>query len=300
MEGHAVERMAFIVLGRLRAFDLDAVGVVRAHVVQCKQVRHDQTQQHQRHGDHMKAEEAVQRGVAHHVVAADQQRKVGADEGNRGKQVHDHLRTPVRHLAPGQQVAHEGLGHQAQEDQAAEDPHEFARLLVAAVDQAAVHVQIHHDEEGRGARGVHVADQPAPGHVAHDVFDRGEGKVRIGLVVHHEKDTRDDLDHQHQQRERAEDVPEVEVLGRVVLRHVHAVSVEQGRKAVLHPVAKLGPRGSVGRDFLEFSHGVLLQAFLSSPTSRRVSERYMWGGISRLSGAGLFLKTRPAKSKVEP
>src|SRR6218665_2631489 len=44
----------------------------------------------------------------------------------------------------------------------------------------------------------------------------------------------------------------------------------------------------------------LLQAGLSSPISKRVSERYMWGGTSRLSGAGLFLNTRPAMSNVEP
>src|SRR5512140_811221 len=40
--------------------------------------------------------------------------------------------------------------------------------------------------------------------------------------------------------------------------------------------------------------------FLSAPMSTRVSERYMCGGTARLSGAGLFLKTRPARSKVEP
>src|SRR6185436_16198919 len=45
----------------------------------------------------------------------------------------------------------------------------------------------------------------------------------------------------------------------------------------------------------------LRQAFLlSSPISSRVSDRYMCGGTSRLSGAGLFLYTRPARSKVEP
>ena len=32
----------------------------------------------------------------------------------------------------------------------------------------------------------------------------------------------------------------------------------------------------------------------------RLSDRYMCGGTSRLSGAGLSLKTRPAMSKVEP
>jgi hypothetical protein len=48
----------------LGALDLDAVGVVGADVVQRQQVRHHQAQQHQRHGDDVEAEEAVQRGVA--------------------------------------------------------------------------------------------------------------------------------------------------------------------------------------------------------------------------------------------
>src|SRR5262245_9838795 len=41
-------------------------------------------------------------------------------------------------------------------------------------------------------------------------------------------------------------------------------------------------------------------AFLSSPISSLVSDRYTYGGTSRLSGAGLFLNTRPARSNVEP
>src|SRR4029077_2233671 len=40
--------------------------------------------------------------------------------------------------------------------------------------------------------------------------------------------------------------------------------------------------------------------FSSLPIISLVSLRYMWGGTCRLSGAGLFLKTRPAMSKVEP
>src|SRR5262245_45197872 len=43
------------------------------------------------------------------------------------------------------------------------------------------------------------------------------------------------------------------------------------------------------------------QAFLSAwPISSLRSVRYTCGGTSRLSGAGLFLNTRPARSKVEP
>ena len=245
-----------VALGAL--LDFHAVGVVGAYVVQGQQVRHDQAQQHQGHGDHVEAEEAVQGGVGHHVVTTDQQRQIGAHERDGGKQVHDHLGAPVRHLAPGQQVAHEGFGHQRQEDGAAEDPDQLTRLAVAAVEQAAEHVQVHHNKECRGARGVHVANQPAPGHVAHDVLDRLEGLGGVGLVVHHQEDAGDDLDHQHQQGQRAEDVPEVEVLGCVVLRHVDAIGVECRGKAVLKPVGELGARRGVGGNFLEFGHGGVL------------------------------------------
>jgi hypothetical protein len=228
VERNAIERG----MTRLRfwaGLDFHAIGVVGTHFVQRHDVRHHQAQQHQRHSDHVEAEEAVERGVAHHVVAADQQRQVRTDEGNGREQVHDHLRTPVGHLAPRQQVAHEGFGHQHQEDGATEHPHQFARLAVRTVDQATEHVQVHDHEEGGSSGGVHVADQPAPGHIAHDVLDRSERhrharriEVGVWLVVHHQKDAGHDLDHQHQQRQRAEDVPEVEVLRRVVLGQVLA------------------------------------------------------------------------------
>ena len=95
----------------------------------------------------------------------------------------DHLRAPVAHLAPRQHVARERLGHQAQEDQAAENPDQLARFAVRAVHQAAVHVQVHDDEERRGARRMQLADDVAPGHVAHDVLPRvrvGSGRFRLG------------------------------------------------------------------------------------------------------------------------
>ena len=81
VERNAVERDAGLRV--LLGLDLDAVRVVRADFVQRDDVRHHQAQQHQRHGDHVEGEEAVQRRVADHVVAADQQRQVGADEGDR-------------------------------------------------------------------------------------------------------------------------------------------------------------------------------------------------------------------------
>ena len=169
--------------------------------MQRDQMRHHQTQQHQWHSNHVERKKAVQGGVANHEVAADQQRQIRADERNGREQVHDHLSTPVAHLAPRQQIAHEGFGHQRQENSATENPDQLARFAVAAIHQAAEHVQVHDDEEGAGTCRVHVANQPAPRDVAHDVFDRGEGQGSVRLVVHRQKDAGDDLDHQNQQRE---------------------------------------------------------------------------------------------------
>ena len=221
--------------------------------MQRNDVRSHQTQQDQRNSNHVKGEEAVQCGVADHVVAANQQRQIGTYEGNRGKQIDDHLSAPVAHLAPWQQVAHKGFGHQAQKNGAAKNPDQFARFAVAAIDQAAEHVHVHNDEESRSTGGVHVANQPAPGHVAHDVLDRTKSQCCIRLVVHRQKNAGGDLNHQHQQRQRAEDVPEVEIFRRVVFTQVLFVELA-GRKTVVQPVQRLGGDRCVGRNFFEFSH----------------------------------------------
>ena len=229
----AVERLA---VGVLVLLDLDPVRVVRAHVMQREDVRGDQTNQHQGHGNDMQGEEPVQGRVRHHVIATDQDRQVRTDERHRAEQVHDHLCAPVGHLPPGEQVPEERLGHQAMVDDHAEDPDEFARLLVRTVQQRAEHVQVDHDEEHRRAGGVDVADQPAAGDVPHDVLDRAEREVRVGLVVHREEDAGNDLDDQHQHRHGAEVVPEVEVLRRVILGHVLPVLFPERGHALIDPV----------------------------------------------------------------
>ena len=195
VEGDAVERATVLVLLFL---DLDAVGVVGADFVQGDDVGDHQAEQHQRNRDHMKREEAVERCIGHHVVAADPEGEIGADEGDGREEVHDHLGAPERHLTPGEQIAHEGLGHQAQEDADAEDPDEFTGLAIRAIHQRAHHVQVDDDKEHRGAGGVHVADEPTARHFAHDVLDRLEGVLRIGLVVHDQENAGHDLQHEHQ------------------------------------------------------------------------------------------------------
>ena len=250
MEGNAVQRPTF---GVFVGFDLDTVGVVGANLVQGNDVRHNQAQQNQGHCDHMETKKPVQRGVAHHKIATNQQRQVGPDEGDGRKQVDDHLSTPVTHLPPRQQIAHESLSHENQKNTTAKQPDQLTRFAVAAVNQAAKHVHINHHKEGRGSSGMHVPDQPAPGHVSHDVLDRAKGQRRIGLVVHGQKYASDNLYHQDQHRQGAKDVEEVEVLRRVILTHV--LFEELGcRKPVVNPIQQFVCNGRVWGNFVVLSH----------------------------------------------
>ena len=167
MERDAVERDTIFIF---QLFDFHAVGVVGAHFVQRNQMRHHQTNQHQRYSNHVQGEEAVECNVGNVKVATNPSGQIRADYGYGAKQIDDYLCTPKRHLPPRQQVAHKGFCHQCEENQCATHPHELARFFERAVNQAAEHVQIHHDEEHRSAGGVHIADNPAAGHIAHNVF----------------------------------------------------------------------------------------------------------------------------------
>jgi hypothetical protein len=89
---------------------------------------------------------------------------------------------------------------------------------------------------------VHVADDPAARHLAHDVFHRGERQVRVRLVVHGEKNAGHDLDSQHQHRQSAEVVPEVEVLRRVIFGQMGFPGRDQ-RKALIDPGERAVERG---------------------------------------------------------
>ncbi|OIQ66782.1 hypothetical protein GALL_516460 [mine drainage metagenome] len=196
MKRDAVQRNAFGILG---CFDLDPVRIVGTHFMQCNDVCNDQTEQDQRHRNHVKAEEAIQGCISDHKVAANQQRQVGPDKRYGRKQVHNDLGTPIAHLTPGQKVAHKRLSHQRQKNTTTEQPDQLTRLAVTTVHQATKHVQVNHGKKRRCTRRMHIANQPAPRHIAHDVFNRAKGQGSIGFVVHHQKNTGNDLDHQHQQ-----------------------------------------------------------------------------------------------------
>ncbi len=298
MERNAVGRRVLgpaVALGAL--LDFDAIGIVRTDLVQRDDVGRHEAEQHERQGDHVEGEETIQRRIADRIVTADPHSELRPDERHGGEQVDDHLRTPEAHLPPRQQVAKEGLGHEREVDQAAEDPYQFARLAVAAVHEPAAHVQVDHHKEHRGAGGVHVADDPTVVDIAHDELDRTERVIRVRLVVHREEDAGDDLDHQHQHGERAEVIPEVEILRGVVLGQVVPHEGRE-RESLIDPLHQRALEQA--RTFVGGCHDA--QASLPSglmPITTRVPS-ILCGGTGRLVGAGEPVKTRPAKSNFEP
>ena len=246
----------------------------------------------------MQREETVERGVGDAVVAADPFDETGPDQRDGAEQVDDDLRTPIGHVAPRQHITHERLSHQREIEQHAEDPQQFARLTIGAVQHRAEHVQIDDDEEERRTRRVHVADEPAPLDLAHDVFDRIEGRRLARLVVHREEDAREDHDHEHQHRKGTEEVPEVEVLGREVASQLRFDELVD-RQALVDPsseTALLGRRGVGGGG----GHQTTPSALASRPITSRVSDSNLCGGTAKFSDAGEPLNTRPARSKREP
>ena len=251
----AVERLSAVVPVLL---DLYPVRVAGTDFVQGHDVDHDEDHENQRHRDHVKGEEPVQRDVGDVEVPAYPFGDALADDRHGAEERHDDLRAPVGHVAPGQQVAEEGLRHQAQVDEHADEPDEFPRPLVRPVHEPAEHVQIDDDEERRGSGRVQIANEPAPVDVPHDVFDRRERFFRGRLVVHRQEDARDDLQDQHDGREHAEAVPEVEVLRGVIfggvfpdeLRHREARIDPRDERAEpsIHPTAHVRCRTRHLRD----------------------------------------------------
>ena len=240
--------------------------------MQRQDVQNDQAKNDDWQRDHVQCEEAVQRDAGDEVVTANPLGQVTTDYRNGTKQRDDYLGTPVGHLPPRQQIAHEGLSHERQIDHHAEDPHQLARLLIGAVEDPTEHMQIdHHEERGR-ARGVQVADDPAVLNVAHDVFDGGEGALSRRLEAHGQPDTGKYLIDQYEKGQRTEEIQDVEVLGGVVLRKM------------IFP--HLG-RGKAGVDpFHELAH----QAFSwSTPMMITLSVSYECGGTGRFKGAGCDL-----------
>ena len=85
---------------------------------------------------------------------------------------------------------------------------------------------------------MHIAQQPAPLHITHDVFDGGKGHSRIGLVAHCQPDTGQNLANQYQCGDKSKEVHKVEVLWRVIFGDVLLPGLCR-REALVNPSKKI-------------------------------------------------------------
>ena len=108
---------------------------------------------------------------------------------------------------------------------------------------------------------MHVADQPAVVHVAHDALDGCKSVVHVRHVVHGQDDAGDQLDAQAEREDAAEGVPVVQVLrGREINQAV--VGQTGDRKAGVEPALETG-LGDVVR----------MSTHVCQPTLTTVSDR---------------------------
>ena len=211
------------------------VGLRRSRDVQRPDLQDGDARDHERQ-QVVEREEAGQRGLVGGIAAEDEYAQRLADHRNGREEAGDDLRAPVAHLAPRQDVAHEGGRHHQQVDDEAEQPHHLARRLVGTVIKAAEDVDVDDREEEARAVLVNVAQHPARRHVAHDSLDAVEGGAGEAVIMHRQHDAGDDLDHQREPREDPE-IPEIiEVARHRITAADGAVDEARHRQTLVHPL----------------------------------------------------------------
>ena len=90
------------------------------------------------------------------------------------------------------------------------------------------------DNDKIASHHVHQPEQPAVGHIHHDVLDAPEGVVRLGHVVDEQEKARDRLDDEPGERDEADGVKNVDVLR-------DQVSREMGPHELLEPDPDFDP-----------------------------------------------------------
>jgi len=79
---------------------------------------------------------------------------------------------------------------------------------------------------------MQIADHPAEIHVAHNVFHGGERPLRGGGITHGQPDAREQLIDQHHQGKDAEEIPDIEVPGRIIATHVGVPRAHDGQASI--------------------------------------------------------------------
>jgi len=151
MERDAVSRCCIAPAVTLGTFlDLDTIWIVGTHLVQRNDVNKHQCHQHERQHE-VECIETIQCGIGDNIVTTNPDGQVLTDHRDGREQIDDNLGSPIGHLSPGQQVAHESGRHHGHIDNHANDPQQLAGLTIRTVHESTEHVQINHREEHRGA-----------------------------------------------------------------------------------------------------------------------------------------------------
>ena len=127
VERDTVQRLTVLVKVLL---DINAIRIIRPDFVESQDMQHHQHEQNHGNSHNMQRKEAIQGNTGHIEIAPHPDRQVFADHRDSTGQRNNHLRTPVGHVAPRQQVAKKALSHQRQIDEHAEHPDQFTGLLV--------------------------------------------------------------------------------------------------------------------------------------------------------------------------
>mmetsp|Transcript_29895 Transcript_29895/g.39746 ORF Transcript_29895/g.39746 Transcript_29895/m.39746 type:complete len:260 (+) Transcript_29895:591-1370(+) len=209
--------------------------VLTRHVQRPNMKRHNPCNQE---GDKIvKGEKAIKRWVINGEPTPKPFPQRIADERDRTEQVGDNRGTPEAHLSPRKHVAHKASSHHQEVDQHTQDPKHLTRRLVGTVIKAPKHVNVDGEEEHGGAVRMHIANEPAIVHIAHNVLNAVKRHAHMRRVVHCEHDACHDLDHETE----CQDCPERPPIVQIARRRIDDKGVipqTHDRKTIIHPFGK--------------------------------------------------------------
>ncbi len=117
------------------------------------------------------AEEARQGHCAQISPAAQDAVDKWSDKWHRAGDLCADCGRPIGSLVPGQQVAGEAHAQGGQQQHHTGDPGQLARVFISRKKEGAQHMAENNDHHQGSAPVVDAADQPAEGHIVHDVLD---------------------------------------------------------------------------------------------------------------------------------
>ena len=168
----------------------------------------------------MQREESIESGAGNQVIATNPDEEIFSNYGNRPEQRNNHICSPIRQLAPWQDVTREACCHQHNVDGHSHDPEQFSWSLIGTVHQPFKHMDVDYEKESRSPGGMQIPQHPSVLHIPHDIFNGSECSFSTGGVVHGQPDAREQLHNRYQQCQYTEEIPEIEILRRVVLAHM--------------------------------------------------------------------------------